>query len=618
MTILRTNTISGIGTEGTVFEGDITIDSLNYMTLPKGTTNQRYSLEGRDPHYHKLKLHLPLVHHTQFDDYSPASPSITANYDSHISSKSGVFENSAALFSRQGSNDWLYYSDSTDNDLGSDDFTIECWFMCTDGGTNGYLVQKGTTSGNWSYFIQFREATDSINFYGTSDGTNFDIVNGTSFGTTILPNKWYHVAVCRSGNTFSYYINGIKGATTDTSSASFHNSNVDVRIPESGGFGATEDVFLQDVRFYKGVAKYSETFTPQKLAEDGAIRYNTDSNKIECYNGTKWMNVAVSSPDLGGNGGPSGDPTGNSADQSSGARAIFAGMTPNASTATDAMDYITISTAGDAIDFGNLVGGARLGCGGCGSRTRGLFMGGQNSAVIDYVTIASTGNSVSFGNLTDNSAYQKSLSNQTRGVNSGGWQPSLSDVIDYVTIASTGDAKDFGNLSNDGYGTNNTGGGPAGGASPTRGVFCGGYINPGTLTSLNVMQYITIASTGNAQNFGDMSVSRSHCGQVTSSTRSVLAMGYNQPTNGNYNNMQTSEYFTFATLGNGVNFGDTIASGISPAGVSDCIRGVWAGGGTGKMIQYVNIATQGDTVDFGDMVTAGGWFDGCSSGHGGL
>ena len=40
MAILKTNTVSGIGTEGTVFEGDITFDSLNYMTLPKGTTTQ--------------------------------------------------------------------------------------------------------------------------------------------------------------------------------------------------------------------------------------------------------------------------------------------------------------------------------------------------------------------------------------------------------------------------------------------------------------------------------------------------------------------------------------------------------------------------------------------------
>ena len=47
MTILKTDTVSGIGnTDGTVFEGDITFDSLNYMTLPKGTTNQRVNSAG--------------------------------------------------------------------------------------------------------------------------------------------------------------------------------------------------------------------------------------------------------------------------------------------------------------------------------------------------------------------------------------------------------------------------------------------------------------------------------------------------------------------------------------------------------------------------------------------
>ena len=362
---------------------------------------------------------------------------------------------------------------------------------------------------------------------------------------------------------------------------------------------------------------------PPVEVPQGAIRLNTDSQKLEFFAQDQWWEMATDVPNLGGNGNASTAPTGNSADQSPGARGVFAGMTPDASAATDAMDYINITTTGNAIDFGDLLDGNRLGCGACGSRTRGLFMGGRSPSdtnIIEYITIASTGDAKDFGDCTDKSAYQKSLSNQTRGINAGGYNPTLSDVIDYVTIASKGDAIDFGNLSNDppDYSTNNTGGGPAGGASPTRGVFCGGYINPGTLQSLNVISYITIASKGDAEDFGDMEVSRAHCAQVTSSTRSVVAMGYNQPANGNYNNMETSEYFTFATLGNGVNFGDTIASGISPAGVSDCIRGVWAGGGTGKVIQYVNIETQGNTVDFGDMVTAGGWFDGCSSGHGGL
>ena len=72
-----------------------------------------------------------------------------------------------------------------------------------------------------------------------------------------------------------------------------------------------------------------------KTVPTGAIRYNTDSNKMECFNGTKWMQVAVSSPDLNG-----------------GSRGLFGGgYTPSF---INTINYITIETAGNAIDFGDL------------------------------------------------------------------------------------------------------------------------------------------------------------------------------------------------------------------------------------------------------------------------
>ena len=65
MTILKTDTVSGIGTEGIVFEGSITFDSLNYMTLPKGTTIQanrgRGVLSGGyDPAYSAIIQYLQI------------------------------------------------------------------------------------------------------------------------------------------------------------------------------------------------------------------------------------------------------------------------------------------------------------------------------------------------------------------------------------------------------------------------------------------------------------------------------------------------------------------------------------------------------------------------------
>ena len=112
----------------------------------------------------------------------------------------------------------------------------------------------------------------------------------------------------------------------------------------------------------------------------GAIRYNTDSNKMECFNGTKWYEIAVSSPDLDG-----------------GARGVIAGGYP----ASNVIQYITISTAGNAIDFGDLSHATAL-SGGCASNTRGLITGDYPSTGddIDYITIASTGNAQDFGDYS--------------------------------------------------------------------------------------------------------------------------------------------------------------------------------------------------------------------------
>ena len=64
----------------------------------------------------------------------------------------------------------------------------------------------------------------------------------------------------------------------------------------------------------------------------------------------------------------------------------------------------TITTTGNASDFGDLTAGRAQG-GGTSSSTRGVFAGGETSNntrsnIIDYITIASAGNATDFGDLT--------------------------------------------------------------------------------------------------------------------------------------------------------------------------------------------------------------------------
>ena len=183
-------------------------------------------------------------------------------------------------------------------------------------------------------------------------------------------------------------------------------------------------------------------------------------------------------------------------------RAVFgggAGNTPNPSPNTDIIDYFTFSTTGSATDFGNITKSARQ-MAGCSSPTRGIFAGGYNPVnnIIDYITIQSRGNATDFGDLTVARGSFSGGSNATRGLFASGFANRTNyNVLDYVTIATIGNATDFGDTLQ--TGVHNTGTA----CSQTRALFAGGYNDSPTVTT-NVISYATIATTGNAADFGDM------------------------------------------------------------------------------------------------------------------
>ncbi len=94
---------------------------------------------------------------------------------------------------------------------------------------------------------------------------------------------------------------------------------------------------------------------PQNPGE-GMIRFNTDSGHLEYYTGTHWADVIVNNNELG-------DQNLTNSAGGTGTRGLFAGgLTPSI---VDRIDFISISTFGNAQDFGNLVAETRLAAG-CG------------------------------------------------------------------------------------------------------------------------------------------------------------------------------------------------------------------------------------------------------------
>ena len=335
---------------------------------------------------------------------------------------------------------------------------------------------------------------------------------------------------------------------------------------------------------------------PQEVPT-GAIRYNTDSNKMECFNGTKWMQVAVSSPDLGG-----------------GARGLIASGRISSGNPSDVIDYVTISTAGNATDFGNVTQAAEsLFNGECASKVRMIKWGGYPGThvnTIEYITFSSLGDGVDFGDMTHTVRGGGSLSNATRGVAAGGLNPTHLNNIDYITIASTGNSVDFGDLTE--VKDNCTGA-----ANPTIGLFMMG--SPADTLEIN---RITIATTGNAVYFGDIFARGWGGGACANGTRAIYAGGHQGASP--YPTVTDMYEYSFTHQGYQGDFGSLTYSSRSVGNCSSSTRAVWPMGTDGSgptavnNIDYSTIATKGDAVDFGDLTQARGWSQASSTGHGGL
>ena len=86
------------------------------------------------------------------------------------------------------------------------------------------------------------------------------------------------------------------------------------------------------------------------------------------------------------------------------------------------------------------------------SSTRAVIFDGLTPSLInriEKVEIASTGNATDYGDSTMSVFETASASNNTRGLNGGGYSsgsgtPANTETIEYITIASKGNALDFG------------------------------------------------------------------------------------------------------------------------------------------------------------------------------
>ena len=153
-----------------------------------------------------------------------------------------------------GAEDDLQFADHDDFNVGTGDYTIEFW-------------AKPTNNGSWQSIVSWPGSWDSTaQRIAFSDSGKFVIGNtttGNAYGTTTCwDGNWRHFALVRNGTTFKGYVNGVEEISFTTSASYDYSGLVIGRYPPDTYPSDYEyKGYLNDFRFYKGLAKYTANFT---------------------------------------------------------------------------------------------------------------------------------------------------------------------------------------------------------------------------------------------------------------------------------------------------------------------------------------------------------------------
>ena len=241
--------------------------------------------------------------------------------------------------------------------------------------------------------------------------------------------------------------------------------------------------------------------------------------------------------------------------------------------------------------------------------TRGLIFGGEGSNprnTIQFFNVDSTGNASDFGDMNNERTEGMACASRVRAFAVGGFLGSsptnYTNILDMVTIASTGNATDFADA-------HRQTGQAASVASSTRAVTGGGVYSGSNGATNNNIDFFTMASQANGLDFGDLPITSRGVSGCSSPTRGIFFLGDNAGST----RVNTINFVTISTTGNSSDFGDSTVTARYSSGCSNAVRGLNFGGHTGSatnVIDFITIATLGNAKDFGDLLAATSDFGG--------
>ena len=176
-----------------------------------------------------------------------------------------------------GSGDYLKIPQNDDLELGSGDYTIECWVNISAAASVGGIFSKGLPStlntSTWS--LEFNTTNNYVSWYVQAASTSYIITGSQNIKTS----KWIHIAVTRSGNDTKLFVNGVQDGSTYTGGYTIATGG-DLYLGTGFYDPTTRTItgYIDDFRITKGVARYTSNFTPPTeidLALDTHAEYVT-------------------------------------------------------------------------------------------------------------------------------------------------------------------------------------------------------------------------------------------------------------------------------------------------------------------------------------------------------
>jgi hypothetical protein len=188
--------------------------------------------------------------------------------DAKISTAQNKFGGSSMLF--DGSGDRLtipFTNDLLELGINGQNFTVEAWVYPTNAmASAGQILSKGGGAASWSinngaqYQWTIFNSAASWNF--NSSGSSITVNSGT-----VTLNAWQHLAVTYDGTTTRTFLNGLLQSTSTSSYTAPSTRNLQyIGMTQSGGFTQEYYGYINDLRITKGIARYTQNFTPPTTA----------------------------------------------------------------------------------------------------------------------------------------------------------------------------------------------------------------------------------------------------------------------------------------------------------------------------------------------------------------